>query len=245
MKVIDAVWEKENLGVETKEVVIEYCDCKKDVLKTLAEIKGEYLVVKVPSDYEPISYELFENGFVFMETMNQISNDLVLKQLSGKKLDIVQNTQFVKMNEADFVYMCDKIVNDLMFKTDRIARDPHFSLKQANQRYVNWLIQERARGAEFFKYIYHGENVGFDCFRKIEDEVFEDFFSGIYKEYNGQGLSVNVPYKLHDYVVAAGGKRIIGFVSSTNVKALSKNINNGYTIVGSNYIFVKHNSTKI
>ena len=55
MKVIDAVWEKENLGVETKEVVIDHGDCKRNALKFLETVSAEYVVVKIPSEF-PMSF---------------------------------------------------------------------------------------------------------------------------------------------------------------------------------------------
>lgn len=122
MNVINAVWEMENLGVETKEIVVEQSDCKRDVLKLLEDISAQYLVVKIPSDFESVSYELSQLGFVFIETMNQLSNGLQLKPISEHKQKIVQETDFVEMSNADFEYMCRKIMESLMFRTDRIAR---------------------------------------------------------------------------------------------------------------------------
>lgn len=240
MNVIDAVWEMENLGVETKEIVVEQSDCKRDVLKLLEDISAQYLVVKIPSDFEPVSYELSQLGFVFIETMNQLSNGLQLKPISEHKQKIVQETDFVEMSDADFEYMCRKIKESLMFRTDRVARDPHFSLEQANRRYVNWLRSERERGAGLYKFVYHGHDVGFDCCRHMGEGVYDDFLSGIYPEFSGKGLSVNISHKLNDFVKAHSGKRIVTGVSSTNVRAMNHHINNGYTIDSSNYVFVKH-----
>ena len=230
----------ENLGVETKEIVVEQSDCKRDVLKLLEDISAQYLVVKIPSDFESVSYELSQLGFVFIETMNQLSNGLQLKPISEHKQKIVQETDFVEMSNADFEYMCRKIMGSLMFRTDRIARDPHFSLEQANRRYVNWLRSERERGAGLYKFVYHGHDVGFDCCRHVGEGVYDDFLSGIYPEFSGKGLSVNISYKLNDFVKARSGKRIVTGVSSTNVRAMNHHINNGYTIDSSNYVFIKH-----
>jgi len=240
MNVINAVWEMENLGVETKEIVVEQSDCKRDVLKLLEDISAQYLVVKIPSDFESVSYELSQLGFVFIETMNQLSNGLQLKPISEHKQKIVQETDFVEMSNADFEYMCRKIMGSLMFRTDRIARDPHFSLEQANRRYVNWLRSERKRGAGLYKFVYHGHDVGFDCCRHVGEGVYDDFLSGIYPEFSGKGLSVNISHKLNDFVKARSGKRIVTGVSSTNVRAMNHHINNGYTIDSSNYVFIKH-----
>ena len=240
MKVIDAYWEKENIGVETKEILVEKTDNKIDVLKQLKEITAEYLVLKVPSDFESLSFELYNLGYVFMETMNQLSNDLHLKPLNEKKRSIVLETDFVEMTQLDFDYMCERIMGELMFRTDRIARDPYFSLEQANRRYVNWLHSERDKGASLYKFVYKGNNVGFLAFKDMRNGVVEDFLSGIYSEFTGRGLSINVPVKLADYCKKINGNKLMTNVSSTNVPSLKKCISGGYVIDSSNYIFVKH-----
>ena len=127
-----------------------------------------------------------------------------------------------------------------MFRTDRIARDPHFSLDQANRRYVNWLRSERERGAGLYKFVYYGQDVGFDCCRHMGEGVYDDFLSGIYQEVSGRGLSVNISHKLNDFVKTHGGRRIVTAISSTNVRSMNNHINNGYTIDSSSYVFVKH-----
>ena len=50
MKIIDAYWEKRNLGVSTKEVLVEEQDSAIDIKKALSAIEhdAEYLVFKVP-----------------------------------------------------------------------------------------------------------------------------------------------------------------------------------------------------
>ena len=240
MKIIDAVWEKENLGVETKEIVIEKGDAKSAVLKSLSEIFAQYLVVKVPSDFEPISYELFNLGFVFIETMNRLGNNMQLKPISEQKQKIVQETDCVEMSGTDFEYMSKKIMEDLMFRTDRIARDPYFSLEQANRRYVNWLRSERERGAALLKFVYHGDDVGFNCCKYLGNGIYEDLLGGIYTEFAGRGLAVNFVYKLNEFVTKRNGKKIVTAVSSTNVRAISHHINNGDIVESSNYVFVKH-----
>ncbi|MGO5050675.1 hypothetical protein [Dysosmobacter sp. Sow4_B12] len=240
MEIVDAVWEKTNIGVETKEITIEKTDRKADILDELKRLNAEYLVVKIPSDYESMSFEMAELGFVFIETMHQLSNDLHLKPLSERKQKIVEETDFVKMTGADFDHMCNRIINDCMFRTDRISRDPHFSIAQANRRYVNWLKSERDRGAQLYKYVYRGDNVGFDCFRHLGQGIYDDFLSGIYSDHAGKSLSVNITHKLNDYVTNAGGKKIITCVASTNTRALNHHVDNGYVIDKSNYIFVKH-----
>lgn len=240
MKIVDAVWEEKNLGVKTIEITVEKSDIPEVILPRISQIDAEYVVIKVPSDFTPITHDLFLLGFVFMETMNCIGNNLSLRPLTKQKMEVVESTDFTKMTDNDFKNMCDKILKEKIYRTDRVARDPHFTLEQANRRYVNWLQSERARGSEVYKYIYKGDDIGYLCFKHIGDGIYEDFLSGIYSEFAGKGLAVCIPYKLDEYVKQMGGRRIITHISSTNVRSLSSRINNGYTIDSSNYIFSKH-----
>ncbi len=240
MKIIDAIWEKRNIGVQTIEATVEYGDSKQTVLDRLQTLEAEYLVVKVPCDYEPVSFELAQMGYVFSETMHRLESDLNLKPLTDPvKLQIVRDTQFVAMDDKDFQNMCAHITGDLMFQTDRIARDPHFTLEQANQRYVYWLQSERERGAQLFQYVYQGQDVGFECVRHAGG-VYQRVLYGVYKEFSGRHLSVNCTYQLNEYAKAAGGQKVVTNISSSNVRSLKTHINRGFWIEESAYVFVKH-----
>ena len=76
MKIIDTFWEKENLGVTSKEVVVDLNDSV-DVVKTgLAALNDQYIVVKIPASQFDITTLVQDMGYRFVEEMIQVEHDL-------------------------------------------------------------------------------------------------------------------------------------------------------------------------
>ena len=239
MKIIDAYWEKRNLGVNCVEVTMEEADNAEEFLKEVFKIKSDYIVVKIPSEKAYISFELCKENFVFIEAMNHLVHNLNDYELSGRKKEIYDNTQFIKMNDNEIKVMLNRISEGL-YNTDRVSLDPAFSIELASKRYVGWIKDELDRGAEAYKFVNNDCNVGFIIFKTKDSIEYEDILTGIYPEYQGMGYSVNMTYKLVDEVKKRGGKRITTNTSCSNIPSLRSSLNNGYNYDSCNYIFVKH-----
>ena len=237
MKVIDAFWEKRNLGVSTMEIILEKGDREEEFLKLIDQQEYEYCVVKLPIDAIAFNTVLEKNGFVFAESMNHIYHDLDLKELNGKKKEIVANTTIEKAENLESIF---EQISKGMFSTDRIALDDRFGKEVAATRYINWIKDELQRGSEIYKYFYKGEEFGFSAIKETEVGVYHEFLYGIYNAYAGKGMSVNMPYKLTEVVTEKGGKMLTTDVSSNNIASLKSKINNGYKFDYSMYVFVKH-----
>ena len=71
MKVIDAVWEKRNLKVDTVEVEIELDDSLDGITEVLetVERKYQYIVVKVPVRRADIMHLLYGERYEYVEDM--------------------------------------------------------------------------------------------------------------------------------------------------------------------------------
>src|SRR3989339_418521 len=68
MRVVDAIWEKRNLGVDCKEIVIEDSDFITVVKKKeLLLLNTPYVVVKVPVNRFDINTYLSNLGFTYIE----------------------------------------------------------------------------------------------------------------------------------------------------------------------------------
>ena len=75
MKVIDAVWEKRNLGIDACEVLFEREDAVADISSEFERISAPYTVVKVPSERNDISEYVQKNGTnSFKLTFEEIQN---------------------------------------------------------------------------------------------------------------------------------------------------------------------------
>ena len=182
MKVVDAVWEKRNLGVNTQEITILASDSIEEVEKTLKTLSAEYQVVKIPTGNTKVMWKLEDMGFRYIETIVHVENSLKNLELKGIPKRINDELTYELMNQKDRNQMFEEIRKG-MFKTDRVALDSNFSLQQANNRYIGWISDEIEKGTEVFKYIYHNQTIGFFTFKEIARGVYYPFLAGIYKQY--------------------------------------------------------------
>ena len=68
MKIIEAVWEKRNLGVTCAEIEVEGNDSPEDLMPLLRMRSEQYLVVKVSSENYAAVTALQREGFMFIES---------------------------------------------------------------------------------------------------------------------------------------------------------------------------------
>ena len=70
MKIIDAIWEKRNLGVKTTEILIQAGDKIEDyslVEKEIIDNQTKYIVVKTPVNLKEYIWGLPKLGYNFIE----------------------------------------------------------------------------------------------------------------------------------------------------------------------------------
>lgn len=161
MKIVDAVWEKRNLGVTCYEITFDTRDSLDDIKARWDEITDrQYLVFKVPPKRADIVAYIQSQGFRFIEASLTFSWNLCNWTLDEKFQPLCDQCTYAPMNDADIEIMLSEIKSGI-FKTDRVYLDPYFTHEQAAQRYVNWAKDLIERGATPYKVMYQGENVGF------------------------------------------------------------------------------------
>lgn len=237
MRIIEAVWEKRNLGVITKEIEFEETDHLEEVKKCLENSHAEYLVAKVPTNRADITHLLGKNQYEYIEDMI-----LFISNLEEVKYSKIMQ----RLNEAVWVKKADKedieeILTEIrkgMFSTDRISLDNHFSKKIAAERYVNWTIDELERGTEVYNYVYKDKNIGFFGLKEIKNGIYTSFLGGMFELYRNRGISSVV--KAPEVVKKLGGKHLLSYVSSNNIAQVRTLICNGYNVLKIRHIFVKH-----
>ncbi|KTE93855.1 hypothetical protein AT727_02550 [Desulfitobacterium hafniense] len=239
MKIIDAFWEKRNLGVSATEVVVEINDEVCDIVERLKTLTTEYNVVKLPVCRVDVSFALSKLGFSFIETMNHLTHDMRTIPLDSRKIEIFDSTDFLPMENEDIQTMYSNIRKGL-YKTDRIYFDSYFTPQQSANRYIGWISDELERGSEIYKLVYNGECFGFVGFKKIREYEYQNFIYGIYPPFQGKGLAFNMTYKLVDELKVRGVKAIYIDISSNNIPSLQASIRYGYMFNSFTYIFVKH-----
>lgn len=242
MKIIDAFWEKRNLGVTCNEVILEKDDSIAEV-SNLNSLCSEYQVVKMPVERSDLIFEIQDLGFNFVEIIFGSSHNLILPELSPP-LKRVKNA--IDCREADvnqIENIKEKILSG-MFKTDRIAIDPYFGLEKSAKRYVGWLSDEIDNGGYVYELYYKDRAVGFFVL-KCEGDACDARIGGVYTESNVLGLGVLLNY--FEIEVARNLKCSVlhGAFSSNNPSVFNINDILGYSTRPAFNVFVKHNFSSV
>lgn len=237
MQVIDAVWEKRNLGVSTSEIMIDIKDDLYEVKRFLSEFEDEYIVLKVPSVRADITNMASLYRFVFIEDMVTLSSNLQEIRRNPLQKRLYDSVQVEKMKKEDMDELLDEVGKG-MFDADRISLDPFFSSEQAGIRYVNWIQDELDKQTEFLKYVYKGEMAGFLSIREIDGGNYTAPLGGFYRKSRNTGLGTVV--KVPEEVKKRGGRSVRTGVSSNNPAQLRNLVVNGYVPEGISHIFIKH-----
>lgn len=241
MKIVDAVWEKRNLGVDTSEITVEPADMCEDVTQVLMQVNSEYCVIKVPS-YRPDLLDIIQdNGYRYIEDMVYVTHYLQEIPYSSIQKRFHSAIHVERMNEEDIGELCIEIEKGL-FDSDRIFLDPYFSHELAKQRYINWVHDEYEKNTDFFKYVYKGNTVGFFGLKELEGGHYTSFLGGIYKEYRKGGIGSIV--KVPEVVRNLGGKTVSTSVSTNNAVQLKSLTMNGYIPESISHTFIKHNKRR-
>ncbi len=237
MKIVDAVWEKRNLGVTTTEITIENNDAPEYVDEQLSLVNSEYYVVKVPSGMGDILRIVQKNGYEYIEDMIHVEHDLKEVSMNRVMKRMYDNTSYKEMTDADFEQLLAEIRNG-MFDNDRISNDAFFAEGVSSKRYVSWVNDLKDRGAAFYAITYGDECVGFVVLEKTDEKTYYSVLGGGYEKFRKSGTGI--VQKEPEITRKRGGKRLVTCVSSNNVGQLKALIMNGYKPYAIEHVLVKH-----
>jgi hypothetical protein len=241
MKIVDATWEKRNLGVTTTEITIENNDLPDHVNEQLSLIDSEYSVVKVPSGMGDILRIVQNKGYVFIEDMIHVVHDLKEVSMDRVMKRLYDKTSYREMTDADFEQLRAEIING-MFDNDRISSDAFFAEGVSSKRYVNWINDLKDKGAAFYAITYGEESVGFVVLEKTDEKTYYSVLGGGYEKFRKSGTGI--VQKEPEITRKLGGKRLVTSVSSNNVGQLKALIMNGYKPYAIEHVLVKHKEDK-
>lgn len=244
MKVIHAVWEKRNLGIDCYEVELEAQDSFNEFKDWEASACGEYMVVKVPVERDDIFLKMPSLGYTFIEMATQCHYDntreFVLNSVQKRLMDQIS---CVPMDSESLDYMFCQMEAGL-FVTDRIAIDPCFSVKMANHRYIGWIKDEIERGATIYKILYRDNHVGFMGMKLRADGQCYAFLGGIYKKFQRIGIGSIMNYLEIIEAKKCGATKLYSAFSSNNRGAYAVHLFMGYILDKSYYVYIKHLNNK-
>ena len=164
MKIVNAVWEKRNLGVKTCEVTIEQEDTLEEVNSACDDLSSRYecLVFKIPSNRSDLVLPMQSKNFQCIESAITTMTDLQNFNISDRYARFKKQISYQPMNEKDLSRLYEEIQSGI-FKTDRIYLDPYFTHESAAQRYVFW-VQDLVEQENIpYKVKFRNEDIGFLC----------------------------------------------------------------------------------
>jgi hypothetical protein len=238
MKIINAQWEKRNLGLDTYEIEFEKSDILSDVEQEFQALSAPYMVVKVPSERNDISEFVQRVGFFYIEDLIHVEHDLHETKRSLLHQRLYDATSYREMTEKDVVVLRDEIIRG-MFDSDRISKDVRFGKKISAKRYLNWLDDLLEQGAKPYVILYKEDAAGFIVLQTKDGVKYSSVLGGGYEKYRNSGLGL--VQKEQEIVKKLGGKKVTTSVSSNNPSQVRALMLNGYIPVGIDHVFIKHN----
>lgn len=239
MKIVDAFWEKRNLGVNCKEITFEVNDTVDTLKAAIINNSANYMVVKIPTDRPELLFKLPEWGFSFVECILRMEHDLKNIQLPKIWERLNNDIRYYPMNEIDMEQLFREIENGL-FSTDRICIDPYFSKKVAARRYINWIKDEMRMGSDVYKICFKEEAIGFFTFKETENDIYFPFLAGLYTKYLNSGMGFAINLKALEEAIARKGRKIYGYISTNNPSVVKIQYTLGYTLTNIQYVFIRH-----
>ncbi len=160
-----------------------------------------------------------EMGCAFVEASIHITRKVAELELTGVQKRLADSVSYAQMEQDDVQALWDEIRKG-MYDTDRISLDPHFSKLQAANRYVGWIQDEVARGADLYKLIYRNQPIGYFAMKDLGNGVYYPFLAGMYQSHRNSGLGFNIAYKPLCEIAARGGTSVSTHISTSNDKAV-------------------------
>ncbi len=242
MRIIDAYWEKRNLGVDVKEVICSETDTVEELKETLLQIDTPYSVVKVPSGCVPFLLAAQQCGYSLIEA--SISYEGSIKTICPPRV-FGHFTPHVSIRTASRDLVEKALVemeSGKIFTTDRIALDPAFSREMAGKRYANWCRDVMESGAEMEIAYYKEAPVAFNvsCEKNDRPGAFVGLMGGVFSSFLDKGMGFLLVHCEMEACMKNGGKWCIGTTSSNNISSLRLHLRYGFDITGTQYVLIRH-----
>ena len=247
MQIIDASWEKRNLGQDVLEIVLDSDDSKKnlnclkdELLDCIKLHKASYVVMKFDSKDRTLLQLPFLCGFSFSETQLLFCGVLKSALIHANNVLRGKNNFYAvpKSSAEDFNFIATEIKKGL-FKTDRIALDPEFGVEIANVRYANWLLDLKNSQNRLLSMVYMNKKpIGYELATFNGCEI-SAIHGGLLSDY--QKLPIGL-MEMASLVVSyePNFKTHFVTVSSNNLPVIRGWQYFGYQITAINNVFVKH-----
>jgi len=196
MKIIDAYWEVQNLGLRVCEIIFDKNERIALFNQANLEKIFKYIVVKVPAGELQLVHELENTGFRFIEnqfiiTMNP--NDIQYMDISFLKH--FPEMSIKKVTGMDEIEIINSNIAEGMFVYDRISMDPYFTKGKSLKRLQNWIEELYKRENVEIYYLIKGEQkTGFFVIESVSKKKVLITFAGLFNSYKNSGIAFFLVY---------------------------------------------------
>ena len=242
MRMIDAYWEKRNLGIDVQEVICAANDSDEELKDILLRLTVPYSVVKIPANCISLLMAAGQMGYSLIET--SIHYEGKVKNIVPPSL-YERFNRFVSVETAD-EQMMEKVLKEIesgnIFTTDRIALDPFFSKKIAGVRYSNWCKDEIEAGADMEIAYYKGVPAAFNVSKEKKGRpgAYVGLIGGVFTEFIENGLGFLLVQCEVETCKKNGGQWCLGTTSSNNLPSLRLHLHYGFDVSSLEYVLIKH-----
>ena len=170
MKIINAIWEKRNLGLNVLEFQLEKDDIEKSSDMLTTEIsqninlhKAGYCVLKMPVAIPQFIDIANKLEFIFSENQFSINGSLVpASKIASQPMFNKRGLFCIKNSSHEMFELIKQSTMQGIFGTDRIALDAKFGKEISNRRYANWISDiEKKDEKDLRTVFYNDEFIGF------------------------------------------------------------------------------------
>lgn len=240
MYIVNAAWEKRNLGVDCVEFVISRKDDWSKIKKIILDTTVEYQVAKVPVGEVRAQIEIQECGFKFFETNIQLERKIDTPHaIPSIYSRFAKDVTYRNATENEIKSILEEVSQGKMFITDKVAQDPYFSAEVAGRRYSLWAKDIIANGGTTVLGLYKGKVASFTIY-EAKDDYYSAFIGGMLSDYRNRGMGFLPLYVTAEQIYDIGGGVLRTGVSSNNLPILKLQLLFGARITEMTNIYIKH-----
>ena len=244
MKILDAVWEKRNIDLDTLEIEVHESDTWADLKNAIETLHYEYLVVKIPPTRTDLMFRLNALGLVFVELVTKAHFSGAQPELGNLQKRIISSLQWQEITDENKKRLFEEISLGL-FKTDRVAIDPLLGVNLSSNRYLGWIADELDSGAVIYEVTKNKELIGFFLMRRIDSNSSDAILAGLLEKYQNSGLGFVLNYLEIEVSKKNGSDSLYSTFSSNNRGATTIHMSMGYIVDRQHYVYVKHVQSKV
>jgi hypothetical protein len=218
MKVIDAFWEEQNLGLRACEIIFDKNDGILSYRHENPEKAFQYIVVKVPSEELHLVHELEGIGFKFIENQFIVTiNPNDIKDMDESLLTHFPKMSVKRVTRPDEIEIINSNIAEGMFVHDRISVDPNFSKEQSLKRLQNWISELFYREkSEIYFLVKEEKNAGFLVLEFIDDHKVLITFAGLFNSFKNSGIAFFLVYFTMKLALQKNKSKVEAIFSSNN-----------------------------